>query len=108
TFSSVDFPLFRLPEAYLNYAEGVLRGGGGTTSQALAYVNLLRQRAYGNDSGRLNSISLDVILSERAKEFYWEGYRRTDLIRFGKFTDGSYLWPFKGGIKGGRGVEATR
>lgn len=109
TFSSVDFPLFRLPEAYLNYAEGVLRGGGGgTTSQALAYVNLLRQRAYGNESGRLNSISLDVILSERAKEFYWEGYRRTDLIRFGKFTDGSYLWPFKGGIKSGRGVEATR
>ena len=64
--------------------------------------------AAARHAGRLNSISLDVILSERAKEFYWEGYRRTDLIRFGKFTDGSYLWPFKGGIKSGRGVEATR
>lgn len=109
SFSSVDFPLFRLAEAYMNYAEAVVRGGsGGTSSQALAYVNQLRQRAYGNDSGRLNSINLDVLLAERAKEFYWEGYRRTDLIRFGKFTDGSYLWPFKGGVKNGRAIEATR
>jgi len=109
TFSSIDFPLFRLPEAYLNYAEAVLRGGGGgSTSQALEYVNKLRQRAYGNDSGNVSSLTLDGILAERAKEFFWEGYRRTDLIRFGKFTDGSYLWPYKGGVKGGRGTEAFR
>ncbi|MGY0040164.1 RagB/SusD family nutrient uptake outer membrane protein [Pedobacter sp. NJ-S-72] len=109
TFCSTDFPLFRLPEAYLNYAEAVLRGGGGgSTSQAVTYVNLLRQRAYGNETGNVNSLTLDNILTERAKEFFWEGYRRTDLVRFGKFTDGSYLWPFKGGVKAGRGVEATR
>jgi len=109
TFSSIDFPLFRLPEAYLNYAEAVLRGGsGGTTGQAIAYVNLLRTRAYGNTSGNLNSLNLNSILTERAKEFYWEGYRRTDLVRFGRFTDGSYLWPFKGGIKAGRAVASTR
>lgn len=109
TFSSIDFPLFRLPEAYLNYAEAVLRGGsGGTIGQAVSYVNLLRERAYGNANGNVSSLSLDDVLAERAKEFYWEGYRRTDLIRFGKFTDGSYLWPFKGNVKAGRGVEAYR
>ncbi|MET1057258.1 MAG: RagB/SusD family nutrient uptake outer membrane protein [Pedobacter sp.] len=109
TFTSVDFPLFRLPEAYLNYAEAVLRGGtGGTTAMAITYVNLLRRRAYGNDSGNVSSLTLDNLLTERAKEFYWEGYRRTDLVRFGKFTDGSYLWPFKGGVNAGRAVDATR
>lgn len=109
TYSSVDFPLFRLPEAYLNYAEAVLRGGaGGSTGQAITYFNLLRRRAYGSTAGDVSALTLDNILSERAKEFYWEGYRRTDLIRFGKFTDGSYLWPFKGNTKAGRGVAATR
>jgi len=109
TFCSIDFPLFRLPEAYLNYAEAVLRGGtGGSMGQAVTYVNLLRQRAYGNSNGNVASLSLDDILTERAKEFFWEGYRRTDLVRFGKFTDGSYLWPFKGGVAAGRGIDATR
>lgn len=109
TFCSIDFPLFRLPEAYLNYAEAVLRGGnGGTTAQAIEYVNKLRQRAYGNTSGNVASLNLEDVLSERAKEFYWEGYRRTDLIRYGKYTDGSYLWPFKGGVKAGRAVPSTR
>lgn len=108
-YSSVDFPLFRLPEAYLNYAEAVLRGGsGGSMAEAIGYVNKLRQRAYGDASGNISSLTLDGILAERAKEFYWEGYRRTDLVRFGKFTDASYLWPYKGGVKAGTGVAATR
>jgi hypothetical protein len=68
----------------------------------------LRRRAYGDDSGNVSSLTLDNILTEKAKEFYWEGYRRTDLIRFGKFTEGSYLWPFKGGVKAGRAIDATR
>ncbi|KIO77593.1 membrane protein [Pedobacter lusitanus] len=109
TFCSIDFPLFRLPEAYLNYAEAVLRGGGGgSLNQAIDYVNKLRRRAYGNDSGNVSSLNLDDVLAERAKEFFWEGYRRTDLIRYSKFTEGSYLWPFKGGVKAGRGVESFR
>lgn len=102
TLSSVDFPLFRLPEAYLNLAEAVLRGGSGAaTGDAINAVNKLRERAYGNTQGNVTSLTLDDILTERAKEFYWEGYRRTDLIRYGKFTGGSYLWPFKGGVKAG-------
>ena len=108
TFCSIDFPLFRLPEAYLNYAEAVLRGGSGSLSQAVTYVNLLRRRAYGDDSGNVTALTLDNVLAERAKEFFWEGYRRTDLVRFGKFTDGSYLWPYKGGVKAGRGTDAAR
>ena len=109
TFPDTDFPMFRLAEAYLIYAEAVLRGGtGGTNDQALTYVNQLRRRAYGNNSGDLVAINLDNILDERARELYWEGKRRTDLIRFGKFTTGDYLWPWKGGAAGGRAVESFR
>lgn len=107
-FVDTDFPLFRLADAYLIYAEAVLRGGGGSVPTAIQYVNLLRQRAYGNNSGNVSSINLDFILDERARELSWEATRRTDLIRFGKFTSGSYLWPFKGGVKDGRAVEGFR
>lgn len=107
-FVDTDFPMFRLAEAYLTYAEAVLRGGGGSTATAIQYVNLLRQRAYGNNSGNVSSINLDFILDERARELSWEAVRRTDLIRFGKFTTGSYLWPFKGGVKDGKAVEDFR
>ncbi len=107
--SSVDFPLFRLADAYLMYAEAVLRGGaGGNMGTALTYVNRLRERAYGNSSGNVSSISLDFILNERAREFYWEAYRRTDLIRFGRYTSADYLWPYKGGSPGGTSVADYR
>ncbi|WP_233632427.1 RagB/SusD family nutrient uptake outer membrane protein [Parapedobacter sp. ISTM3] len=108
-FCSTDFPLFRLAEQYLIYAEAVLRGGnGGSTAQAIAYINRLRERAYGNTSGNVTSISLDGILNERSRELYWEAFRRTDLIRYGRFTSGDYLWPFKGGVANGAGVESYR
>lgn len=108
-FSDVDFPLFRLSEMYFIYAESVLRGGtGGTLPQALIYLNNIRQRAYGNASGNIVSFDLQYILDERARELYWEGFRRTDLVRFGKFTDATYVWPFKGGVKAGTGVATFR
>lgn len=109
TFSSLDFPLFRLADVYLMFAEAVLRGGsGGSNAEALGYFNQIRQRAYGNTSGNLGSLTLDDILDERSRELYFEGYRRTDLIRFGKFTGGDYIWPWKGGVKDGRSIEAFR
>lgn len=105
TFCSIDFPAFRLAEAYLIYCEAQLRGGGGSKATAVSYFNDLRERAYGNASGNVADISLNDILDERARELYWEGFRRTDLVRYDRFTSGSYLWPWKGGVKGGTGVD---
>src|SRR5450432_590899 len=106
-FSSTDFPLFRLAEMYLIYAEAVLRGGtGGTMAQAVSYFNLIRERAYGNNSGDVTTIDLQTILDERGRELYWECQRRSDLIRYGLFTSQAYLWPWKGGVSSGTGVDA--
>src|SRR6266481_3455780 len=97
-FVDTDFPVFRLGEAYLIYAEAVLRGGGGTRAQALTYVNALRERAYGGTSGDITDaeLTLPFILAERGRELLWEAHRRTDLIRYGLFTGGTYLWAWKG------------
>lgn len=109
-FADNDFPLFRLAEMYLIYAEAVKRGGsGGSEANALAYMNNLRQRAFGDTSGNYGSfsnVSLDEILNERGRELYWEGHRRTDLIRHDKFTTARYLWPWKGGVKDGRSISS--
>ncbi|MEO7211484.1 RagB/SusD family nutrient uptake outer membrane protein [Mucilaginibacter sp.] len=107
-YASTDFPLFRLAEMYLVYAEAVKRGGTGAEGQAITYLNLLRTRAYGNASGNITSYTLNDVLDERGRELYWEGFRRSDLIRYGRFTGDNYLWPWKGGAKAGKGVEAFR
>lgn len=108
-FVDTDFPMFRLADAYLIYAEAVLRGGGGSTGQALTYVNALRQRAYGSNAGNITGaeLTLDLVLSERARELYWEGHRRQDLIRYNRFTTNG-VWVFKGGVQAGRTTEAFR
>jgi starch-binding outer membrane protein, SusD/RagB family len=112
TFCDVDLPLFRLPEMYLIYAESVLRGGaGGDATTALGYINTLRTRAYGGSTAgiiTLPNLTTQFILDERARELFWEGFRRTDLIRYGLFTGGSYLWPFKGGVANGTSVPDYR
>jgi len=103
-----DFPMIRLADVYLMYAEAVVRGGsGGDMGTAVGYVNLIRQRAYGNISGNIgqSDLTLDFLLAERARELYWECTRRTDLIRFGKFTGSSYIWQWKGGVKNGVSVD---
>jgi hypothetical protein len=108
SLADVDFPVIRLAEIYLTYAEAVLRGGtGGDESTALIYMNNLRERAYGNTNGNITNVdlNLDFILDERARELYWESQRRTDLVRFGKFTSSDYLWAWKGGIEEGKGLS---
>ncbi|MGB3006075.1 MAG: RagB/SusD family nutrient uptake outer membrane protein [Chitinophagaceae bacterium] len=110
-FADVDVPLFRLAEMYLIYAEAVLEGGtGGDATTALGYINTLRTRAYTNTSGNISAgqLTKDFILDERARELYWEGFRRTDLVRHNKFVEGVYLWPWKGGVSSGTGVPAFR
>jgi starch-binding outer membrane protein, SusD/RagB family len=108
TFTDIDVPLFRLAEMYLIYAEATLRGGSGDNALALTYFNNLRTRAYGNVTGNVTGLSLDLILDERARELYWEGHRRTDLVRYGRFTTDTYLWPWKGGVKTGKSVETFK
>ncbi len=109
TFVDVDFPLFRLADVYLMYAEAVLRGGsGGDNGTALNYINLLRERAYGDNGGDITAadLNLNFILDERARELYWECTRRTDLIRYGQFSNGTYVWPWKGGIAEGTQTQS--
>ena len=108
-FSDIDFPVFRLPEMYFIYAESVLRGAsGGDLTTALGYMNAIRTRAYGGSvTGNITpgDLTLSWVLDERARELYWEGHRRTDLIRYGLLTTGSYLWPWKGGVANGTSVD---
>lgn len=108
TMIDTDFPIFRLGEAFLIYAEANLRGGGGTLTQAEAYVDSLRVRAFGNTSHNVppGTLTLDTVLAERGRELLFEARRRTDLIRFGRFTGGSYLWAWKGNQAGGTATDA--
>jgi hypothetical protein len=105
-FSDIDFPLFRLAEMHLIYAEAVLRGGtGGTTATAFGYINALRNRA-GASPIIIGQMDLPFILAERARELYWEGHRRTDLVRYNLLTTATYLWPWKGGVAVGTSVNS--
>jgi len=107
-FVDTDYPMFRLADAYLMYAEAVLRGGsGGDMGKALELVNEIRKRAKASTISS-SELTLDFILDERSRELYWEGHRRTDLIRFKKFTGGSYLWPWKGKVVAGAATDAHR
>ena len=116
-YTSIDFPLFRTGEAYLTAAEAILRGADGTKDEALKYVNEIRQRAYmsgkyAKDGVRsdvsgtigLNELTLDFLMSERQRELASELVRRTDLIRFGKFTKG-YNWDWKNTERLGTDVD---
>jgi hypothetical protein len=108
TFVDTDFPLMRLADAYLMYAEAVKRGAtNGDVATAVALVNELRERAYGNTDGNITAgdLTLQFILDERARELYWEGHRRTDLIRFGQYTGDAYLWEWKGQVKNGASIS---
>jgi hypothetical protein len=112
SFASTDFPLFRLGDIYLMYAEAVLRGGtSGDRATALGYINALRDRAQGSTGAtdlRITDaqLTLAFILGERAREMFWECTRRSDLVRFGKLTTSDYLWEWKGGLKAGKGVDS--
>jgi SusD family len=110
-FPDTDFPMFRLADVYLMAAEAILRGAGaGDKNAAADYFNKVRERAYNGKSANITGgqINLELLLDERARELYWECHRRTDLVRFGQFTDGNYLWQWKGGAKDGAKVANYR
>ena len=127
--AETDYPLFRLSDVYLMYAECVARikgtnwddWNGGTDASdpaviasrkkgAIYWINLVRERAGASDVWSSNFADddalLQFILDERARELYHEGYRRTDLIRFGQFTTNKYIWQWKGGTHDGQAVDS--
>jgi len=105
-YASTDFPVFRLADAYLMRAEALHRMGDD--ANAILDINIVRERAYGNTSGDITVSQLtdQFILDERGREFYYEAQRRTDLIRFGKFSDGNYNWTWKGGLYTGKNIDS--
>lgn len=92
SFSDVDFPMIRLAEIYLIYAEACMNMGQGAA--ALPVMQELSARA--GVSGP-SEITAGFLVAERARELMWEAHRRTDLIRFGLYDSGDFLWPYKGG-----------
>ena len=107
TFPDADFFLMRSAEAYLTYAEALTcQAGGVAPVQAVDALNTIRARAHAEQR---DSYSLYQILDEWSREFYFEGRRRMDLIRFNRYggtTD--YLWSWKGGTLSGRDFAAFR
>lgn len=104
TFASTDYVFYRLADAYLLYVEAIKRGGsGGDAQKAVQLYNQIQQRAFGNSDHNINSlddISMQELLDERSRELYFEGHRRTDLIRFNCYVD-NYTWSWKGGAANG-------
>ena len=96
--------MIRLAEIYLTAAEAILQGGGGSPAEAATYVNYIRERAYGDKDHNFSSVNMQTLRDERCRELYSESTRRTDLIRFGKFTKG-YNWDWKNGERLGSDVD---
>ena len=108
TFSDGDWFFFRVAEAYLAYAEALTRKAGSTQlpAEALSAVNKVRARA---NASQKESMTLDELCDEWSREFYFEGRRRVDLIRFGRFGgNNNYNWQWKGGVKAGRNFDAYK
>ena len=107
TFPDTHLFYMRVAEAYLTYAEALTRMNGDVApAEAVAAINAIRGRAHALQRNRY---TLDQILDEWGREFYFEGRRRVDLIRFNKFGgDTGYEWQWKGGVYAGRDFEAFR
>ena len=107
SWADMDVYLMRVAEAYLNYAEAEVRLHG-VTQDAVDKVNALRNRAHARRF-TTSTLTLDEILNEWSREFFFEGRRRVDLIRFGYFGgNNGYNWTWKGGSKNGSNFAETR
>ncbi len=105
-FIDVDFFIMRAAEAYLTYAEATFRANGSCTSEVTEAINALRERA---NATQYTAYTLDEILDEWSREFYWEARRRTDLIRFGYYGGTSdYKWEWKGGAQSGTNFSSNK
>lgn len=104
-FVNTDLGFFRIAEAYLTYAEASTRLNG-PNADAKEKIEALRNRAHATLK---SSYSLDDICDEWAREFWFEGRRRMDLIRFGKYANQSaYKWEWMGGKYEGAQIAKER
>ena len=101
-YSDTDIPLFRLAEIYLTRAEAKFRLNG--SQEGLADIQLVQGRAHRDLIA--TSVDEQTLIDEWGREFFMEGRRRSDLVRFGLFTGSKYLWSFKGGVPKGAGIES--
>lgn len=104
-FPDTDFFLMRAAEAYLAYAEADARLNNNSTSgEGTSAINQIRQRAHAAVKA---SYSLNDICDEWSREFYFEGLRRTTLVRFDRFGgNNNYNWAWKGGVPGGTNFDS--
>lgn len=101
-FSDTDIPLFRLAEIYLTRAEAKFRLNG--SQEGLDDIKLVQRRAHRGTEA--TSVDNQTLIDEWCREFFMEGRRRSDLVRFGLFSGSAYLWNFKGGVPNGTGIES--
>jgi len=86
-----EFVYLRFADVLLMKAEAIFRGGTGTNvppygSTALSIVNAIRTDPSRGVSA-LTSLNDDNLFDERGREFWWENWRRQDMIRFQKFLE---------------------
>lgn len=92
-----DLVVFRLADVLLMKAEAIARGGTATNvgpygNSPASIVNYIRTHAT-RGVGALGTVDLNAIYDERGRELYWEGWRRNDMIRFGRFLEARDLKP---------------
>jgi hypothetical protein len=81
---------------YFAKAEALMRkNNGNATAEAVQLINDCKKRAFTDTNWATRaytttSLTLDELLEERGREFIFEGFRRNDLIRFGKFHTASW------------------
>lgn len=106
SFPNTNVPIIRLADVYLMAAEAAMHNAGNK-NDAMKYVNYVRKRAGVTEYTNAAELSKQSVLDERARELYWEGTRRADLIRNDQFCTG-YNWTWKGGVYTGTSLDVTR
>ncbi|HVF96288.1 MAG TPA: RagB/SusD family nutrient uptake outer membrane protein [Flavisolibacter sp.] len=96
TYMSTDWAIYRLTWVYFAKAEALMRKNNGiANAEAVQLVNDCKKRAFSTADWTTEAytpatLTLDELLDERGREFIFEGFRRQDLIRFGKYTTASW------------------
>lgn len=91
-----DWVLFRYADILFMKAEALMRKNGNTANQEVVdLVNSVKVRAFSDEDWKTaayttSTLTMDELINERGREFAFEGTRRSDLIRFGKFVTTSW------------------